>query len=542
MLTIGRRRQLWELVKHFFNRFFDRDSISTGSDPSSGVVQMLALLAVPGLMLGFYRRVGGVETALPDHYFFVSYSMTVMGFLMVFAWDALFPDVRDYLILISLPIRYVDIFFAKVVALIAFAGLFVVDINFFSTLFFPNAGHVLSVFGGATFIALAFVSLQGILINVLSPEAFRRVSPFVQMISVVLLLVTFLLFSLISSSISALVQRSSPLLDYLPMFWFFGVYECFLPVGNKAVVFRTLELEAVYGLMLATLAFVVTYAIAYKRHARAVLEAIDVAAQKPNGFRYRFGCFVGKRLLKDPVQRACFRFFGAVLTRSPKHQMFLAVHSGIGLALALSSLFVINHISGFPFRIARNGFLELPLILSFFVISGIRATFNIPYELPANWIFRISEARSGGAYNAAIRKWVVLYGIVPALLLVAPLEFAYWAWPEALFHLFFQCFVSVLLLRILFANFHKIPFTCSFYPGKNNFALLAVAYLYGFTTYTSSMIALEGWLISQPMRVTLFLGLGSIAISLLLSNRQRTTSRLIFEEQSDNVVQSLGLN
>jgi hypothetical protein len=224
MSTIDRHRQFWELVRHFFNRFFDRDSISTGSDPSTGVIQMLALLAVPGLMVGFYRRVGGVETALPDHYFFVSYSMTVMGFLMVFAWDALFPDLRDYLILINLPIRWVDIFFAKVIALIAFVGLFAADINFFSTLCFPNAGHVLAVFGGAIFIALAFVSLQGILINVLSPAAFRRISPVVQMSSVVLLLVTFLIFPLISSSIGALVERSSSLLNYLPMFWFLGVY------------------------------------------------------------------------------------------------------------------------------------------------------------------------------------------------------------------------------------------------------------------------------------------------------------------------------
>src|SRR5262245_58020457 len=201
MLMIDRHRQFWELVRHFFNRFFDRDSISTGSDPSTGVVQMLALLAVPGLRLGFYSRVGGVETTLSDHYFFVLYSMTVMGFLMVFAWDALFPDLRDYLILINLPIRYIDIFLAKVFALVGFTGLFAIAINFFSSLFFPNAGHVLSVFGGAIFIALAFVSLQGILINVLSPGAFRRVSPFIQMISVVLLLVTFLICPLISSSI-----------------------------------------------------------------------------------------------------------------------------------------------------------------------------------------------------------------------------------------------------------------------------------------------------------------------------------------------------
>jgi len=45
------------LTRHFFDRFFDKDSISPGSDPSAGVIQTLSMLAVPGLMLTFWMKI-----------------------------------------------------------------------------------------------------------------------------------------------------------------------------------------------------------------------------------------------------------------------------------------------------------------------------------------------------------------------------------------------------------------------------------------------------------------------------------------------------
>ena len=44
---------------------------------------------------------------------------------------------------------------------------------------------------------------------------------------------------------------------------------------------------------------------------------------------------------------------------------------------------------------------------------------------------------------------------------------------------------------MLFWTFNKVPFTCSYFPGRVNLALLAVAYLYGFTSYSFHMADLE---------------------------------------------------
>lgn len=114
---MSRQRQFLALTRHFFDRFFDVDSVSAGADLHTGVIQMLAMLAVPGLMFSFYRRFGDGWVATADHYFYVSYSMTAMGFVMVLKWDSLFPDRRDYLALGSLPISYSELFLAKVIAL-----------------------------------------------------------------------------------------------------------------------------------------------------------------------------------------------------------------------------------------------------------------------------------------------------------------------------------------------------------------------------------------------------------------------------------------
>jgi hypothetical protein len=242
-------------------------------------------------------------------------------------------------------------------------------------------------------------------------------------------------------------------------------------------------------------------------------------------------------LLRDPVQHACFRFIGSILMRSTRHQVFLAVYLAVGLSLGVYSLISPT------FGIVPDGVLALPLMLAFFVVSGLRATFNIPYELEGNWIFRLTEARDSDGYINATRKWVAVYGIVPLMLLVGVLEFTYWPWRAAVFHLAFESMVSLILIQILFFNFRKVPFTCSVYPGKKNLALLGGIYLYGLTTYRSSMVALERWLIVSPNRGLIFFFGGILTLIAFSSvRRRRNSARLIYEEQSEAQIQGLGLN
>src|SRR5207244_6805956 len=112
--------------------------------------------------------------------------------------------------------------------------------------------------------------------------------------------------------------------------------------------------------------------------------------------------------------------------------------------------------------ISRSGLVEAPLILSFFVVSGLRATFNIPYELGANWMFQITSGSDAAEYLKATRRWVFLRAIVPVYGLLALVEFEFFEPSEAIFHLAFGLAVAVLLTEFFFFNFNKVPFTCSY--------------------------------------------------------------------------------
>src|SRR5215475_10334418 len=151
------RQEFRTLVTHFFKRLFDRESRSAESDSYTGIVQLLALLIMPGLLISFFMMTDPPSARdslarlwgrVGDRYVFICSSMVVMGLLMTFKWDSLFPDRRDYLILSPLPISPRRMFAAKVVALAEFLMLLVIGINFFSMIIvpaiYPNPSHSLS--------------------------------------------------------------------------------------------------------------------------------------------------------------------------------------------------------------------------------------------------------------------------------------------------------------------------------------------------------------------------------------------------------------
>lgn len=172
-----------DLIGHFFTRFFDTEALSPQGEPEANITQMLGFLAAPGafivLLLHNFR---GWELA-EIRGFFIAFSMIVVGFLVVFEWDALFPDRRDYQILTPLPISLFRLFLSKALAFGLFVAVFLVDVNFFSTLLWPAvdsgpgflaifAAHLLSEMMGGLFAALSMAAVQGVLIVVLPATAF----------------------------------------------------------------------------------------------------------------------------------------------------------------------------------------------------------------------------------------------------------------------------------------------------------------------------------------------------------------------------------
>lgn len=554
------------LVRHFFGRFFDKDSLTPDADERANVVQISAMLALPGAIISLFMipdhmlirsDLARLWLRAGDRYVFIAYAMTVMGFVMTFKWDSLFPDRRDYLILTPLPVSLREFFAAKAVALCGFLLLFCAAINFFSCVIIPYVylvrnntfsivvpgfiAHSVAVLSASVFMALFFAALQGVLINLMSPSTFRRISPWIQMISMMALVTILLVTPGISMNMRLLAESKTRVLDYIPLFWFFGIYEVLNPEGTLMPVSYIWAETAVEAIFVVAIIFVVTYLISYRRYSKKILEGVesDTFAQYWHG--RAAASVLNLILLRHAFQRASFYFIGKIFSRSAKHRLFIAMYSGIGLALILTSLFVLRRDTHFILSISRAGLLEAPLILSFFIVSGLRATFNIPYELDANWMFQIAPGREAGEYLAATRRWVLLRGVVPMYLVLVPLEFGFLSPGEAAFRLAFGLGIAALLIELFFFNFNKVPFTCSYLPAKSHLAFLGGAYLYGFTLYTYTIAELERWVEQSPVRVVGFFLFVAAAMTITSWYRRREPMELVYEDDRDPLVRTLNL-
>ncbi len=534
-----------ELVRHFFGRFFDTESLSPQGDPQANVVQTLGILAVPSaFFVIIFRPLTLVRWELVwVRYIFLLYSMIVMGFIMVFEWDALFPDRRDYQILTPLPLRLPVLFLAKAAALGIFLGIFLVDINGFGMLLWPGVdggpdyfgilfAHVTALLAGGLFSAMALAALQGVLITFLSGNLYRRVSVAIQTVLMGALVMLLVLTTLMGRMVHPLIMRHSPWLYYFPGFWFIGLYERLRPATHDPTLLA-LGGIAIKALWISAAVFLLTYLPLYRRHARRMTEAPAPSPSGPGRLRGWIARAAAPRLLKRPVECAVFHFIGQTITRSVKHRLFLATYGGFGAALAVMTL-----------GSGPSGLLRLPLTLSFVLISGLRAAFNFPAELDANWAFQVGETARATEYLAATRKWIVVCAILPLFAALAPVELACFPPAAAMFHLAFGVLLSVAVMETMFFGFRKVPFTCAHLPGKVNLVALTFIYIFGFTTYSRLMAGLESWLAGRPPAAVAFLCAGLLGWLLFARWRERSTAgpaTLDYEDPGDPVVRTLGL-
>jgi hypothetical protein len=550
--------QLGALIRHFFGRFFDNEFVSQNSDMLTTVTKLLALLASPGIILPFLRYTTylGLDAMPPelrypmlwsDRCLYLSFSMLVMGAVTVLEWDALFPDRRDYATLMILPIHSRTIFVGKVAALALFLVAFTASVNLVSTVTFPAisfrgtwqgllrtiAAHGISILASSAFAFLFLVALEGVLLNILSVRWFRKVSAYVQGAMVFGLLWLLFLFPNIAASVAQLKEQNSWILRAFPPAWFLGLNEVL--TGSHDAAFAALAHRAEMALGLVAAVAALSYTIAYRRHVRRTLESTEGGdSTKRSAMHERIG-WIADRVAPDPAERATVAFVGKTMARSPKHRIFLAAYAGVGFALAAQVLSAAKN---------HDDWMSLPLVLAFFLLSGMRFIFTIPSELPANWQFRVSDTdRQRPALNGtrAAMRW---FGVAPLFLALSPFYFLWWSPGVALAHLAFSVTIALLLIEVLIMEFRKIPFTCSYPPGKANVSILWVGYWVAFLVYAFAMANLESWMLKRPVRLIPFYLAVAIVFGFFRWWRRRVDRlglSLIFDDAEDPAVLTLGL-
>ena len=112
--------------------------------------------------------------------------------------------------------------------------------------------------------------------------------------------------------------------------------------------------------------------------------------------------------------------------------------------------------------------LTMSILMLCVAAVALRTVFSMPIMLRANWLFRVAALQPVVTYWEAVRRSFLLLAVAPVWTAFAALFFSIWPWRIAAAYLVALGLAGSILADLCSHGFHKIPFTCSFQPGKGN--------------------------------------------------------------------------
>ena len=494
------------LYRQFLFRMVDLEILSGDGDVKRILGQFGALLIWMSSVLAFgsilvsphtMPALSYVRTTWGGAHFFISTTMLAVGLFAVLSWDSSLPDRRDVLVLGPLPVRPRTLFLAKAAALGMALTLSVAAFNTalsftWAAMHFPpvGSGTLASIraffawwtaaFAGGAFVFCAALALQGVAAQ-LPRRYFLRLSSFLQIVCFGALFAGYFLEPSIRTPLALATPHNQRLLPWLPSYWFFGLFEQLngwpaditMPGGAHhagpqgysglngapAAVVASLAKRAEIALAIVFCVAAVSFLLSYLRSIRKIVEEPDIVPGAHGGvWLPPFG---------SSVHTAIVQFTVRSLMRSRQHRVILGFYVGIGCAIV--TLFVRSGATGTSGVVPL---MALSLLILCFWIAGTRVVISMPLDLRANWVFRITTMWSPPEYASAARRAVLVLAAAPVWLASAAAAFSQWPWRLAAGHMLVLVMLGLALVDLALLGFRKIPFTCSYLPGKSHFHLV----------------------------------------------------------------------
>jgi hypothetical protein len=551
-----RKLQFRVLYRVFFMRVIDLELLSTDADPTRLFGQFATiftsisfLFSLPIILLGGGRM--PMASRWTAEHFFIETTMTVAGLIAVLNWDSAFPDRRDVLVLAPLPVRASTLLLAKISALFAAPGLAMIALNLFIGLAWPlvfisdDAGffgalrswpaYWITLLAAGGFFVFTLLAVQGLAANLLPRQMFLRLSAFLQAGALCLLLSVYFLEPSLESPEALIAPENQRLLAWLPSYWFLGLFQQIN--GSMHPALAPLARRAWIGLAVSILGAVAALLLSYFRMLPKVVEQPDIL---PGARTVTWAPRLGSSL-----KSAITLFSLRTLLRSRQHRMILSFYLGIGLAIVVgyTRTAFAGRTSAKP-EISIT-FLFVSILMMILTILAIRVVASIPISLRANWILRITQVRPALHYRRAVRfSWLVL-GVVPVLLIVAGAFLAAYPRVQVLGHLVTMLLLGMLLIEVCLYAFQKIPFACSYQPGKANIHFVFWASLIFFLFLLQKAANFESRMLSDILTgilMILFLAIVAAGVRLLSEVGKGPAEELLFEEETAAEIIALKLN
>jgi hypothetical protein len=180
------------------------------------------------------------------------------------------------------------------------------------------------------------------------------------------------------------------------------------------------------------------------------------------------------------------------LFRSRGHRLLLAFYLGIAFAFLFRKS---DEAAGVSNGALPMGPLCTTIMLALLWVVGMRMVFALPIDMRANWIFRIVPLPAQPMCMAARRRALYVLSVFPVCVVSAVLLFRSWPWAAAAKHLTVVALLSIVVAEICLHGRQKLPFTCSYLPGKSNFniSFLLCSMLVYLLIVKASLLELESF-------------------------------------------------
>lgn len=564
------------LYREFLFHLVDREVLSAGAqgDASKLLGRFAAILVFLGILFaGAVLEVGdsrephetvqilawGVEHSL------IATTMLMVGLFAVLSWDSAYPDRRDVFVLGPLPVRANTIFAAKIASIAASLGLAVITFNAASGLLLPFAlapredtfldllvtldysrplvAYWITMFSAGAFILCSVLAVQGIAAQ-LPRRLFLRLSAFLQMAAFCLFVAGYFLEPSLASPQALMNVENQHLLACLPSYWFLGLFQELNGSmgGPTRSAVAALASRAWIGLSVAVPTTGLVFLLSYFRTLRKIAEQPDISpGSRRLSWLPRFG---------NLIDTAVTQFAIRSLTRSRQHRVLLSFYAGIGFAIVV--LFMKTPVAQKLSASSGGGLwpeVTLSMLASSFImmcfwILGIRVAFGLPLELQANWIFRVTRIRGDEKYFAARRHAFYVVALGPVLAISAACFFSLWRWRPVVEHLTVLLLLGVSLAELCLYGLRKVPFTCSYLPGKSNLHITFVLCLMLGLNLTYWSAQFERRALSDGRRYTELIAILCIAAAVACWRSFLVDSQEVirFEEELPPAIASLGLH
>jgi len=544
------------LTRHFFLALFDLGFLTTeGSDAFIRVIiGIFAVIISFGLLIarmyfGLYIGLKGALDPAPylralnaDTMMTLGLPMWIMAFIAVLISHSLVPNETDFRVLMPLPIKQSFVFGTKLLALSMFIGLFTAASLIALT---PITGIIVSsrhaparppvgvlsfwLVGVAAclFVVFAVVAINGLMSMCLPKSRIHAATAAMRSLMLAGLMLVLPPVLALPADADRLAQHSKWM--YLaPPAWFLGIDR--VVFGGADEYLRTLATIGFGAFAAAAGLSFLTYALLYHRFDRVMLRSLQMTT--------------ARRSWRGTITD----FTHATLRRSALHQGVLVGLSALGVTLAVNRFLNVEVIAWLR-RLDTPTFgviitvMGIPWLLMFSIGLATRWAITLPIDHRASWIFRITDKDATRASQLhAVTRLMRQTTVLLPLIVMAPLEWALFG-PRAVFAIATNAGCALFWVEILLRGWRRLPFTCSYIPGKQSVAQTTVVGIGALVLGVTVIGALAASSAQNPIFGLIVIGL--LSFLTWAFRRARLTlwneTPLEFDDHMPSYVEGLGL-